>query len=398
MVTDLLVLKLGEDPRAPVAWGAFADGALVEAGGVEDVAGLATLAHRFAAARVAAVIPGEQVAVRPLDAPPRAGARLAAAARMLLEDELAEPVDDLHIIVSQRGAGTAAAAISKARVREWLTALDATGLSVSELTADFLAAPCAAGECVFIADKARIIASRGDAGFAAEDSLAADLAPGLARSASNARLIGYGDQSRLTSVIAAPFEPRPLLHQADLLGLYASTLERGKAGDFLTGAFRRRKAGGFRFAPYKRASMIGGAALAASFAVFVAGAFRDHAVAARYEERARQAHAAAFPAYTGDDLRGHARSVLSQGQSTAAFLELNTLLAEAVESTPGLAVDRVRYDAASGRFSFNVRSTTDTAIEALRADLAARGIAASDEGGHRRSGDVWIGEMSVQGT
>lgn len=395
-MTDLVVIRLGADVDQPAAWAAFAAGVLIEGGRETNVAALGALADRFAEARVVAVAPGEQAALRPLDAPPRAGDKLQAAARLLLEDELAEPLEDIHTVAAVRGESAIAAAMSKATLGRWLSALDATGLSVSGLTADYLALPVGPAECVFVADRERIIASRGDAGFAAERELATALAPGFIRSDPDRHIAGYGDENVLAAVIGPIFERRTLNHEADLLRLFAVAIEKGQAVDFLTGPYKRKQAGGVRFAPWRRAAIFAGAAAALGVVAFVAGAMRDARVASRLEERAAAVHSQAFPGYAGDDLAAHARSILAQGAATTNFLDLNTALAEAVEGTPDLAIDRVRFDATRGEFSFSVRSASDTAIESLRGKLAERGVMATDQGGYRRSGAIWIGEMTAR--
>jgi type II secretion system protein L len=395
-VTDLVVIRLGAEPDRPAAWAAFDAGALIEGGREADVASLGVLAVRFPEARVVAVVPGEQAALRPLDAPARAGDKLQAAARLLLEDELAEPLDDLHTVAAFRGERAIAAAISKAALDRWLAALDTTGLSVSGLTADYMALPVGPGECVFVAERDRIIASRGDVGFAADGALAAALAPGIIRSDPERHIAGYGDEDALVATIGPIFERRALNHEADLLRLFAQAIEKGQAVELLTGAYRRKKPGGFRFAPWRRAATVVGAAAALGLVAFVAGANRDARVAVRLEERAAAAHQSAFPDFAGDDLEAHARGVLAQGSATANFLDLSAVLAESVEATPDLAIDRVRFDAARGEFSFAIRSGTDAAIEQLRGKLAERGVTATDQGGYRRSGAIWIGEMSAR--
>ncbi|MEQ8934883.1 MAG: hypothetical protein RIE56_03720, partial [Amphiplicatus sp.] len=56
---------------------------------------------------------------------------------------------------------------------------------------------------------------------------------------------------------------------------------------------------------------------------------------------------------------------------------------------------RISFDAARGEIVVSVRSNSDVDIETLKTRLAERGVAARDNGGYRRSGAFWIGELAA---
>ncbi len=88
--------------------------------------------------------------------------------------------------------------------------------------------------------------------------------------------------------------------------------------------------------------------------------------------------------------------MLADGVKSASFLEMTALLTASLEGHDGVAIDRIRYDAARGQFVFSIRSESDAGIEAFRATLDANGLIATDSGGYRRSGEAFIGEMSAR--
>lgn len=393
-MTDLLVYKLGGAPTEAVAWGAFAVGTIEEAGRVADVRSLASIRGRFPPdVRTVAVLPGEQVATRQIPSPPKQAAKLRAAAAFILEDDLAEAIDDVHIVVAQQNGY----AVSKAVMRSWLSAFDEAGIAVTDMTVDFACIGGSETACILVGDRGRIIASRGNAGFAAETTLADAIAPALIKDAGDAAIIAYGAHDPVGKWADVPVERRPLPHEADVLALFGAHLStKGVAVNFLSGEFRRKSAQSFKLGVWRRpAALAAGLATVAIVSAAAAG-IRDARIAAAYEDEARALHQSAFPAYQGTDIRAHAREVVAGGAKAADFLDLAGRLTASLEGHDGVVIDRIRYDGARGQFNFSLRSNSDAGIEAFRAALGEHGLAAEDSGGYRRSGEAWLGEMSAR--
>jgi type II secretion system protein L len=396
-LTDLVVFKLCASPGEPIAWGAFTSGTITEAGRVAEISALGQISARFPEdARRIAILPGEQVAMRAIPAPPKSAAKLKAAAALLLEDALAEPVDDLHIILSS-SAPRGAYAASKSVIADWLAAFDAAGIALGEMTVDFACIGASDTACIIVGDKDRVIAARADAGFACERNLADAAAPPFLEAAGEAAIIAYGAHDLVGRWASAPVERRPLPHEADVLSLFGAYLSTSSAAaNFLSGEFRRKSAAAFKLGPWRRpAALAAGLAAAAVFAA-AAGGIRDGRIAASFEDSARAMHKAAFPTYSGNDIRAHAREILASGGQAASFLEIATRLTASLDGHDGVAVDRIRYDGARGQFVFSIRSDSDAGIEAFRAALDAHGLVGVDSGGYRRLGEAWIGEMAAR--
>jgi len=395
-LTDLVIYKLGQRPQDPVAWGSFASGALKEAGRVANVATLEAITLRLAPeARKVGILPGEQVAMRAIPAPPKQFSKLMAAATFLLDDELAEPVDDLHIVVAG-AAERAAFAVSKSVLAAWLAEFDRAGVEITEMTVDYACLGGSASACIFAGDHGRIVAARGGAGFAAEHALAELVAPGFIGAVSDAKIIAYGAHDLVGRWAKIPVERRALPHDADLIALYGANLPtKGAAVNFLSGAFRRNPASAFKFTPFRRAAVLAAGLAAIAITSEAVSALRDGRLAASYEQSARAMHKAAFPTFAGDDIRTHSRQILADGVKAASFLEMSTKLTKGLEGRDGVAVDRIRYDGARGQYVLSIRSGSDAGIEAFRASLDAQGLIGTDSGGYRRAGEAWIGEMSA---
>lgn len=371
---------------------------MVEAGRADGVARLGPIAERLTDdTRVIAVLPGEQVALRDIPSPPKQPAKLRAAASYLLEDELAEAVDDLHIALVAGADGARAFAISKALMKTWLDAFTEAGVTVSEMTVDFAVIGGAPGVCVIAADHGRVIASRGVAGFAAEIALADIVAPAFLKAAGDAAIVSYGAHDHVGRWAAAPVERRPLTHEADLIALFGGHLgSKGERVDFLTGEFKPKRSYGVDLGAWRRPAALA-ASLAASLVLLgAASGLRDWRVAERYETTAETLHKSAFPTFEGGDIRSHVRGLLSSGAKTAGFLEMTARLTAGLEAHDGVTIERIRFDAARGQYTFSIRSASDAGIEAFRTGLSEFGVEATDNGGYRRTGDQWVGEMTAR--
>lgn len=397
-MTDLVVLKLGQSPGDPVAWGAFESGRLTEAGRAASVEGCPAVIARFAGApRIAAVLPGEQVALRDIPSPPKHAAKLKAAAGFLLEDELAQSADDLHVVITSGSVGALAFAISRQIMNAWTSAFAEAGVVLTEMTVDYAVIGGSPSLCVIALDGERIIASRGVGGFAAETSLADIVAPMFLQRAGDAAIVSYGAHEYAGSWASSPVERRPLVNEADLLALFGAHLgAKSDRPEFLSGEFRLKRNYSVQLGAWRRAAALAAGLAASLVALGAAAGLRDWRIAERYETTAELLHKSTFPTFSGSDIRTHVRGLLSNGAKTASFLEMTARLTAGLEAHPGVSIERIRFDASRGQYVFSIKSTSDSGIEAFRTGLASSGIEASDSGGYRRVGEQWVGEMTAR--
>jgi general secretion pathway protein L len=144
-----------------VTWQRFADGRETASG-----AGWPSLAEP-----VVLAVPGEAAALHWLDLPDLAPAQAAAAARVLLADELGE--SDPHIAVAPGSGPRPVAVTARTVMAQWLATLAANGLSASAIIPDALLLPAPASGWTVLTEEGRTLARSADAAFAAETDLAA---------------------------------------------------------------------------------------------------------------------------------------------------------------------------------------------------------------------------------
>ncbi|MCA8888762.1 MAG: hypothetical protein KDA46_08040 [Parvularculaceae bacterium] len=395
-MTETLILILGADAERPVSWGQYAGARLRRAGRTANVRSLRdAVVIEDEETRIVAVVPGEQVAARVLQSPPRDQNKLKSAARYLLEDELAQAIDDLHVVTLTLGEETAAYAIAKSTLEDWLNALDSTGFRVTTITPDFACLGEVEARTAIVEIEDRVVLRDGLVGFSAEAGLAKALLPRIVQP-DEATPVVYGAPRAVGEVLEFPVRREAIAEKAGRMKLFADRIVSGElTPNLLSGEFKRKLMSNLKLAPLKRPAVLAAAFAATFFCVFVAAAFKDSRIAAKYDAAARTMHANAFPGFAGGDIRDHVRTILANSGEAASFLEINQLVSAALQDNSNIAIDRIRYDSTRRQFFFNVRSSSNADIEALRADLQGRGLTASDNGGYRRSGDAWVGEMSV---
>lgn len=393
-MSDMLLLLLGASPQAPLRWALFRDGALAESGGLEAAARLHELSEPARGAeRIAALLPGEQVAVRRMASAAKGLAKAQAAARLLMEDELGEPADALHIALSPSAHGYRAFAVSRVVMDEWRAAFSEAGVDPDILSTDYLALPAKDESAVLVRGMERIIVACRGEGFAIEASLFAALGNGLFAT-SPSRVEVYGDADGAARFAGeASIDWRGRLDEDGLLALYAEGVER--APNLLQGKYARRRPLAPELALWRRVGGLAATLAALLVLTVIAEAVRADRTAARWAALAQEVHANAFPDATGVDPATHARAVLNSGGG-AAFNALSTHFAVALDNNESVIIERVRYNAARGDYVVSLASPSDAGIETLRTALAAGGVEAVDHGGYRRDGGTWTGELTAR--
>ncbi|MGE0409365.1 MAG: type II secretion system protein GspL [Amphiplicatus sp.] len=398
-MAETLILLLGTSPKAPIRWGRFENGRLI-AGGVADNADALDALADDGAARLIALLPGEQVAARRAPSLPQSGAKARDAARYLMEDELAEAASQLHVAVSPLTSpgqsGGLAFAVKSAIIETWLSAFSLAGLDCAILSADYLALPSSDEEATALFEDGRAVVAFDGAGFALDAELFAALAPRLFDPAP-ARIMALGDPSarRLLpqdSLVdgASPAEP------AGALVRYAAAIAEKEPPNFLQGPYQKKRALTPLLAPWRRAGLIA-AAIAGVFCLgLVAEAIRAEGAARAWTEAAADIHRQRFPDAAGADPADHARQILARDKAGTSFLTLAARFTEALQNTDKIEIERIRFNAARGEFVVSVSSADDAGIEEFKTSLAGLGVTTQDSGGYRRSGEAWTGELSAR--
>ena len=396
-MSEMLILRLGQSPEDPVKWALIEDDVIQQADIANSVGDLADIAAPTARCQVIAVLPGEQAAMRSISTPPKAASKFRAAATFLLEDELAEDLENLHLAVVRRenGAGTVLALKENLMV-DWLDAFEQSGLSPDIVTADYALLPLNADGAVLLVEPTRIVGAVGMQGFAAERPLADTLLEELVADETNHEVVAFGDRDyERISIGAAPIVWRGGADDPSIFRLYADGVRQNGVPNLRQGAYRKRRDWRGAIGAWRRAGMLAAACVILFVGVSIADSVRLTRLADKLEAETLSLHQTAFPAQASADPRTHARAILASNAGAPAFLSLATRFAESLEDNGQIQVDRIRYNAQRGEFSISLRFADINDLEELKQLLAGRGVNATEAGGVRRNGGLYVGELTV---
>ena len=176
---------------------------------------------------------------------------------------------------------------------------------------------------------------------------------------------------------------------------YADGIDQDGVPNLRQGSYRKRRNWRGAVGVWRRAAMLAAACVVLFAGVAVADGVRLTRLANKLEEETLSLHQSAFPGQASADPRNHARAILASSAGAPAFLSLATRFAESLEESGEIQVDRIRYNAQRGEFSISLRFSDIDDLENLKRLLAGRGVNASEAGGVRRNGGLYVGELTV---
>lgn len=161
-MTDTLVIRLPEHDDAPASW-VLVDTLGNRTGSVQS-GPLSSATESGAGRRVIALVPGVDVLLAEPELPVRGGARLMQVVPFALEEQLADDVEAMHFAVGRRGErpGTPVAAVTRARMDAWLSALRAAQLEPSALYPETAALPANPSQIVLVFENDRLFVRHPD--------------------------------------------------------------------------------------------------------------------------------------------------------------------------------------------------------------------------------------------
>lgn len=335
--------------------------------------------------RLVVLAPGEDVAVHHADIPSRNPQKVLQAAPYMLEDKLAEDVDNLHFAAGpHEDAGHLIAVVSHDRMRAWVDTLAQRGLAAAQLTPDMLALPTPGpGGCIAVLDAGRVLARLADgSGFSADLELAGHLlARRLAKTDASVpapRLQLYAadgpDADALTAALqqaGVEVARAPLTDGA--LPLLASQLRGRRAPDLLQGEFQTH--GGFEehWRTWRVAAFLLAACLVLGITQQVTDYVRLHRQAAALDTQVSSILSQLLPgsSISPGTEKVRVQQLLAQlqgGDSGGSLLGLLDALGGALNGMQGVQVTALDYQNSS--LQVQLQAGDIGALDALKATLS----------------------------
>jgi len=395
-MNERLILLMGQSPAEPLIWAGVTKTVVNEIGHATSLSSIGEILGRFDDDfSISVILPGEQCAMRSLPNPPRNRVKFVSASKYILEDELGEDTDTLHIAVGAESDVGRIYAISKTIFDHWLDSLREIELEPDFVSADFACLGASQDHPIVIQRGDRIIASAGARGFAADETLASFVMPALEVEKSP-DLTTLGSQKVLFEITQRKPTVQGGSDDAALLSIVSRTIDSGTAVNFLQGDYHRRQKLFTGVKEWRRPAALAAGVAFCALALSVSSGFRDQRVAERYNLAAIELYQKAYPDVPRGEIRRHARNIVNAQSTGASFLQLSQIVAGVIDGNETLAIERIRFDAARGYFVMAIKSQSDTDIEIFRSALSTAGVIAEDNGGYRRSGNTLIGEMTAR--
>lgn len=416
-MTETLVLQLppGDAPDAPVRWTLIRSGAVLADGEFSDGTG-PDLPPGAAPDRALALMPAEDVFVRRLAAPGRSERDARRAAPFLIEDHLAQPVDQLSVALGPADADGQRwlFAADKALAGRWAKLAAQTGVRPLWALPDALALPVQGadlalsvidGRLVFRAaalggeHEAELALNRPLSG-AVTETLAEPVLRGLMQRLAP-RTVRLDPEFDLAWLSDAGVEFRADRVRPDDIRLLAARLTPDTLSAWPSLLGERFGASLDWASILKPWRLAAGLAVAACLSASVAAAMQASYLEMRtraYLTAERAAFQQVFPDTPIVRLRAQLNQALAGvggGTDTAGFLTLASALGAVMDGQDQIQIEALRYDAERGALSVTARYGGFDDFEALRAAAEARGLVLED-GGARQGAQGVVGDFTVR--
>ena len=390
-----LVLFTSETPDAPLRWALVHDGEVEDMGVASSLEGLVQTYPDASDVPVTLVLPGDQIAARMIDTPAKSKAQFRQAAQFALEDVLAAPVEDMHLVVPDdfSSGRNLVIAVPKEWLAQWTEAMAANGLSLSLITADYMLLRSGEGVATLLFDETRVVANIGGTGFVADASFAAAILPELLseEGVTQAAIFQYGD-APVPNI--GQVSPRPIASKEELAALYIKGITN-ETVDFQQGAFAPAKNWRGAIGPWKIAA--GLAACCAGIALIWAAVdgVRAGNAAQGIRTDATVLYQQAFPGERVTNLSAQARRKSGTAATgNASFLALAATLTKSVEALPNITVEEITYRA-DGTLETRLRFSQDD-LDTLKKALSDEGVTATESRNPRLDGNVYVGGLTLR--
>ena len=319
---------------------------------------------------------GDVIAVAPADAvtlhwgalPVRSPAQAAAAARILVADASATPVDGLHVAVgSAEGEERPIGVVAPERMGSWLAALAAIGIDPSAIV------------------PAPLLLPRPDSGYVRADLGGQSVVRGVNS--------GFADEARLTALITGDDVPETLGREALEPAIAASTIQ--PALNLRQGPFARRTRRAVDWALVRRLAVLGGLVLLATLTLDLVRIAKYAIAADAAEARAEAMAREGLP--RGAD-QGDAGRLLDERLSRlrgpgAGFSATAAAISGAIRSVDGTELVALAFEP-NGDLRATIASEGEAQANQLVGRLRASGFVVTtstfESNGQRLRGDITV--------
>lgn len=338
-------------------------------------------------------MPGSDIAIQSVPLPARTIAEARRAAAFAVEDDLAEPAEDIHVALGPKQSGKSVREVHVCKaslMQDWVDALDASGLGASTLVAE-TSVLADVPTAIDLGD--RILMSGEGTRYALDASLPDEALRAFARLApSELTVVGKDLANRFGEAsVAATVDQNPLIQLAAQAESFPSLI------NLRQGPFSDRKAFKIDLTDWRIPLGLAATAAIAWIGAASVETWSHNRSSAYMEGEALRLYQAYFPAEQAPARPAAAVSAKLSDQPAAELplLPVAAALYEAVADVPDASITSFRYDAGTGRLNIGLSYGSYGDDLLMKAALEARSLSVN-LGSSRANGGNVSGDMTVE--
>lgn len=338
--------------------------------------------------RVTVLVPSLHIVLTSAQVPTQNRQRLAKALPYILEDQLADDIDDLHFALGgKRGDNTiGCAVVRKQLLEQWLERLDAHHIRPQALLPDILSLPLAEGEWTLLREDGHYLLRTGaEAGYSLEGDLLQDslqmLLDSTGETARPWRISFY--DADLGGAAPPDFsglniEVDPKIIEAETLALLGRQVPDKPGLNLLQGDYSRRERIGKFWRPWLPAAAMLGAVIVLQLLTASIDYFRLRGQATAINDEVVKAYMAAYPgtkeapaSMMEQYMTRKLKALKGGGSGGSGFLAILTNSGAVFAETPGVVLRNVRYH--DGKLELNLDLNDLQTLDTVKQKLADQG-------------------------
>ena len=378
-MSERLFIRLGVTDSEPCSWLVWSEQEqeIIASGELADASALQTLSERAGNRPVDVLVPSDVVRLMHVELPEKGQRQALKALPFLLEEQLAQNVDELHFVAGARDGDTLhVAVVAHEQMQQWQTWLTDAGLKARKLVPDCLALPLSDCQWALVQLGQQYLLRTGvGSGVAVGRDWLDMLLPQLLDT--HASVDEDGQIIKPTVACYTEYQDERLECRLQPLELPMLVLAKGhllSPVNLLTGPYKPRKEYNAQWQPWKKVAI-------AAVAVFVLALLNKGMGIYQYQQQADEFKAQSeqiFRQVAGSNrivnLRSQLGKTLSMMQGGGAGGELFVMLNElqsAFKQVPELQPQTLRFDGSRGELRMQVAAKSYDQIDKFR-QLAAQ--------------------------
>lgn len=375
------------------------------------------------------LLPGECVAMRVLPTPPKSRTQFTAAAHYLLEDALAENIENLHIATATRtytlNPETAKTnteenkqplstgqhktqslnqgvclAVPKRIMDKWYECFTDHNLYPDVMTADFLAMPLGEDDTLSIsvlADKVMVNGYKG--GFSTDYALSETILPTIIDDWAPSSIDLYGEKNAALDTDIENINYRPIDNYQGLIKLFETgSINKADATipHLLSGDYVRKIDWRANLMPLRGIAVAASVCALLLSSLWMLDGLRASREANAYEDLSLAIHNQAFPNARGQDPAQFAKQILGTRTTRLDFLDLWLRFGQAVNAQEGIEIDAITYAENNQSLRISIRVEGRPNLDSFIKTLREKGINADEGRMNNTNSGQFTGDLVVR--